>query len=248
MAKSLQQFREWAIKVGSTGNPSGGSYHGECVSLIQQYINQVFGIPYVARGHAAWYTPPASHFKQVPVGTKLKPGDIIRYGTNYGWGYGHIGMIDDRGTYLDQNGVRARAIGTRSVPFADIRAVFRPTRKFNVKTPSPKRKTNDQVANEIVAGKGGWGNGVTRIAKLTAAGYNASAIQKLVNQKMAAKTKKPLYVTVKRNWGLSNVAKAAGYSDWGKSTRWAAIARLNGSSNWQLYNRNLRPGQKVRVK
>lgn len=138
MSKTLQQFREWAIKTKSVGNPSGNSYKGECVSLIQQYINQVFGIPYVARGHAAWYTPPASHFKQLPANTALKPGDIVRYGTNYGWGYGHIGMIDDRGQYLDQNGVVARAVGTRSKPFSDIRAVFRPTKAFTVKTPKPK--------------------------------------------------------------------------------------------------------------
>lgn len=138
MAKSLQQFREWAIIAKSTGNPSGGSYHGECVSLIQQYVNQVFNQPYKARGHAYYYVPPT--FKRMPANTKLKPGDIVRYGTNYGYGYGHIGMIDDRGLYLDQNGVVARKIGTRKTPFIGIESVWRPTKKFNVKTPKPKSK------------------------------------------------------------------------------------------------------------
>lgn len=152
MSKTLQQFREWAEKQGSVGNPSGGSYKGECVSLIQQYINQLWGIPYVARGHAAWYTPPSSHFKQMAANTKLKPGDIIRYGTNYGWGYGHIGMIDDRGRYLDQNGVISRRVGNRATPFGDIRAVFRPTKAFTVKTPKPAtsgRKAKSGVAKVL---------------------------------------------------------------------------------------------------
>jgi len=37
----------------------GGSYKGQCVSLIQQYLNKVFDVPYVARGHAKdWASNP----------------------------------------------------------------------------------------------------------------------------------------------------------------------------------------------
>ena len=43
-----------------------------------------------------------------------------------------------------------------------------------------KRKTNEQIAKEVIAGK--WGNGASRKAKLIAAGYDADAIQKLVNK------------------------------------------------------------------
>lgn len=161
MAKSLQQFVAWATTTRSVSNPTtnpANYYKGECVSLIQQYINQVFGIPYAARGHAWSYTPPASHFKQLPANTKLQPGDIIRYGTNYGWGYGHIGMIADDGRYFDQNGVVSRATGFRAKPYGDIRAVFRPTKKFAVKTPkppapkpkTPTRKTKNGTATVIV--------------------------------------------------------------------------------------------------
>lgn len=187
MAKSLQQFEEWAWKQGSVGNPTSNvasQYKGECVSLIQQYINQVFGIPYVARGHAKDYIPPASHFKKLAGNVKLKPGDIVRYGSNYGWGYGHIGMIDDEGEYLDQNGVKPRMVAERSKPFNDIRAVFRPTKKFNVKTPksATTKKSNGTIANEVI--KGVWGDGPDRIARLKKAGYDPSAIQKLVNEKL----------------------------------------------------------------
>lgn len=42
------------------------------------------------------------------------------------------------------------------------------------------KKTNEQIAKEVIQGK--WGNGTTRKKKLTEAGYDYSAIQKLVNK------------------------------------------------------------------
>lgn len=49
-------------------------------------------------------------------------------------------------------------------------------------TPTPTRKSNDEVANEVVAGA--WGNGEDRRNRLSAAGYDYSVIQALVNQKL----------------------------------------------------------------
>lgn len=47
--------------------------------------------------------------------------------------------------------------------------------------PAPSsKKTNEQIAKEVIQGK--WGNGTTRKKKLTEAGYDYSAIQKLVNK------------------------------------------------------------------
>lgn len=46
------------------------------------------------------------------------------------------------------------------------------------------KKSNDQVANEIIAGQGGWGNNPQRAEKLRAAGYDANAVQQLVNRKL----------------------------------------------------------------
>ena len=43
-----------------------------------------------------------------------------------------------------------------------------------------KKKTNTQIAKEVIQGK--WGNGTTRKKKLKAAGYNYAAIQKIVNK------------------------------------------------------------------
>lgn len=42
--------------------------------------------------------------------------------------------------------------------------------------------SNDQVANQVIAGA--WGNGPDRRAKLQAAGYDYNAVQSLVNQKL----------------------------------------------------------------
>lgn len=44
------------------------------------------------------------------------------------------------------------------------------------------KKTIEQVANEIVNVTGDWGNGQTRIDRLTAAGFNASVVQQRVNE------------------------------------------------------------------
>lgn len=50
-------------------------------------------------------------------------------------------------------------------------------------TPAPApvvKKTVDQIAQEVIAGK--WGNGAERKQKLTKAGYNYSAVQAKVNE------------------------------------------------------------------
>ncbi len=48
--------------------------------------------------------------------------------------------------------------------------------------PGPVLKSNEEIANEVIAGK--WGNGNDREVKLTNAGYDSSAIQKIVNDKL----------------------------------------------------------------
>lgn len=48
------------------------------------------------------------------------------------------------------------------------------------KTTAPAKKSNEEIAREVIAGK--WGNGATRKQKLTAAGYNPTTIQAIVNK------------------------------------------------------------------
>lgn len=153
MAKTLQQFREWSVNAGQVGNPTtdpANQYKGQCVSLVQQYLSQVFDIPYAPRGNAKDFVPPT--FTRVTGG--LRPGDIIRYGANYGGGYGHIGLIQDDGIWLDQNGVVTLRVGQRSTPFGGIESVWRPTKPFTVKTPVPSTGVTPAkgTATVIVAG------------------------------------------------------------------------------------------------
>ena len=47
-------------------------------------------------------------------------------------------------------------------------------------TPAPAKKSVDEIAKEVLAGK--WGNGDDRIKRLTQAGYDYNAVQKRVNE------------------------------------------------------------------
>lgn len=64
----------------------------------------------------------------------------------------------------------------------DGNAVQRRVNEILSGKPVSNKKSNDTIANEVIAGK--WGNGADRKAKLQAAGYDYNAIQKLVNQKL----------------------------------------------------------------
>lgn len=46
--------------------------------------------------------------------------------------------------------------------------------------PTPKKKSNTEIAREVIAGE--WGNGAARKERLKKAGYNYSAIQAIVNK------------------------------------------------------------------
>jgi len=146
---SLQEFREWIVKRGRVGNPGKGnnSYVGQCVSAVQCYLYYVHNVEYASRGNAKDFTPPG--FVRV---SNLRPGDIVRYGSNYGGGYGHIGIIDDTGYFLDQNGARVLAVNRMSSPFSGINAIFRPTKKFSVKTPKPAPKPAAKVVYTVKRG------------------------------------------------------------------------------------------------
>lgn len=48
--------------------------------------------------------------------------------------------------------------------------------------PKPSKKSNEEIADEVIAGK--WGNGQDRKNRLIAAGYDYQAIQDIVNKKM----------------------------------------------------------------
>lgn len=93
--------------------------------------------------------------------------------------------------------------------------------------PTPTKKSNEEIANEVIAGK--WGNGVEREKRLTEAGYNYNAIQSIVNAKLAKAPAKPSNATytVKSGDTLSGIAQKY-------NTTVNELARLNNISNVNL--------------
>lgn len=53
------------------------------------------------------------------------------------------------------------------------------------------------------------------------------------------------FIIVQAGWGISHVAKAAGYPDWREGSRWDAIAQLNGHANASDFH--MKPDMKVFV-
>lgn len=108
---NLEQFKQWAIGQGQVATPAN-TYLGECVSLVQQYINKVYGIPFQARGHAKDWATNAnvlSYFDRV---SSPQAGDIGISGATASNPYGHIWIYLTPSTILEQNGRVSRRVST----------------------------------------------------------------------------------------------------------------------------------------
>jgi len=105
MLISLEQFKQKTLG-GSYGNPGTGTFVGQCVSYIRQYMEQVLGIKTIVNGHASNYYNSAfmaQYFDKVS--GPLKDGDILCWGDDPGsWTgpEGHI-AISYGGQLLNQN-------------------------------------------------------------------------------------------------------------------------------------------------
>lgn len=75
--------------------------------------------------------------------------------------------IDKDNFFGDANAWRAYAGASGSAP---------------APAPKPAKKSNEQIADEVIAGK--WGNGQDRKNRLIAAGYDYQAVQDIVNKKL----------------------------------------------------------------
>lgn len=114
----------------------------------------------------------AAYPSSAPTGYRDEPqllGSVIRQYASTGRLPGYNGNLDLNRSVLTPDQWRAYAKGGRdgSAP---------------APAPQPAKKSNDQVASEVLAGA--WGNGEDRRNKLSAAGYDYAVIQALVNQKL----------------------------------------------------------------
>lgn len=101
--------------------------------------------------------------------------------------------------------------------------------------PAPAKKSVDQIADEVIAGK--WGNGQERKQKLEAAGYNYNEVQAAVNKKLGINTGTTISYAVRKGDTLSSIAARYG-------TTWQKIAKDNNLSNPNL----IIPGQRLIIK
>lgn len=124
---NLKDFCNWS-EGKSLANPEpNNKYKGECVSFIQQYLYKVFEKSFKAYGNAKdWASNyPKDYFKKV--NGNYQAGDVLVYGSNHGNGYGHMGLIADDGTYIDQNGIRKDTVAKAKKPiFDDEISILRP--------------------------------------------------------------------------------------------------------------------------
>lgn len=95
------------------------------------------------------------------------------------------------------------------------------------------KKTNEQLANEVLDGK--WGDGDERIKKLSDAGYDYTAVQKIVNEKWYAAHNVVIYY-VKSGDTLSGIATKYG-------TTYQKIAKDNNIPN----PNRIMPGQQLKI-
>ena len=97
--------------------------------------------------------------------------------------YEHV-MVCDHGTYYSDG---SKLTSTKGIKFFGWGETLNGVRIVKyVEDPKPAKKSNEEIANEVIQGK--WGNGQDRVKRLTAAGYDYGAIQRIVDQKLKGNT------------------------------------------------------------
>jgi lysozyme len=165
------------------------------------------------------------------------------YGGSYGiWQYSSSGQV---------NGISGRV--DMDVSYQDFPSIIKaggfngfmkqsvntqPATPVQPSTPAQPRKSVDELAREVLAGK--WGNGDDRKNRVTSSGYDYTAVQAKVNELLHAQSRpQAVYYTVRSGDTLSAIARKYG-------TSVAAIQKLNPSL---IRNVNrIQVGWKIRVK
>ena len=155
---------------------------------------------------------------------KWWPFYVLWQYTSRGRVAGYNGNVDLNNFYGDAEVWRKYATSSKTAP------------KPADPEPTPAKKTNEQIADEVIEGK--WDNGEARKKKLTEAGYDYQAIQDIVNKKLGVSNQpKVEYYTVQKGDNLTKIAKKYG-------TTVNQLASWNGIKNKNL----IYAGQKLRVR
>lgn len=100
----------------------------------------------------------------------------------------------------DNGSAGGRRVDT-NISYKDFPSIIKAAGKNGFKkTPTPAKKSVDEIAQEVI--KGAWGNGSERKKKLAEAGYSYDAVQEAVNNLLKEKT-----YTVQKGDTLTAIAK-----------------------------------------
>lgn len=144
------------------------------------------------------------------------------------WQYTSKGHVQGFTGNVDLNNCYGDAVAWRKYANATI---YSPVEE---KPSEPVKKSNEELANEVLEGK--WGNGEERKQKLTDAGYDYQAIQDIVNNKLGI-NKAEEYYTIKKGDNLTKIAKKY-------NTSVDQLVKWNNIKNKNL----IYAGDKIRVK
>lgn len=113
---------------------------------------------------------------------------------------------------------------------------FKDTEKTEKQKANAKKKSLEEIAAEVIAGK--WGNGSIRVRKLKEAGYDPYKVQDIVNAKLKAKEEENgVFYIVKSGDTLSGIAQKY-------STSVKILAKLNNITDVN----KIYVGQKIRIR
>ena len=138
---------------------------------------------------------------------------------------GHIGVYIGNGKVVEAKGHKYGVVETNLkgrgwthwgyCPW--ITYETKPTTTTPTPAPSTTKKTVDEIAKEVIEGK--WGNGDERKKKLTAAGYDYSAVQKRVNELTSS-------TSTSKKKSVTEIAKEVIEGKWGNGlTRRLKLAK-----------------------
>lgn len=213
---SIGSYDQFRAQVLGNGFDIDGAYGNQCwdgCALLWQQIGRTlqtgngcaYGCWTLKRTENA-----GSHFTLITNKADVKRGDVVVF---QGGQYGHIGFADENyngGAYIrlmgqNQGGANGN-FNIINMSMAGFLGAFRfkpwqPAANNPQPQPTTPQKSNEQIADEVIAGK--WGNDPERTQRLKAAGYNRDAIQAIVDAKLKP-AKKPAPAPSKSDIGVGS--------------------------------------------
>ena len=91
-ARALQSF---AARYNGARLDYDGGYGAQCVDLAKAWNQSVVGGPVIRGNGKDWYRNCAASgaYISIPASGRARLGDIVTFGSSYGGGYGHVGVV-----------------------------------------------------------------------------------------------------------------------------------------------------------